>query len=253
MKFKIGFFWLSMITVITLSSCRNNFEWININPEKIQLARKPIPVVEKEVKKVSIQIDLKEKDKEVYFEESTGFFADNAQQQNIVNSPIINQSTTNTPTSKNTPKAKSTFKGTNKTPKVNNTAVPSTAKETEPNSKIPKIKELTSEDKLNGALIIPAKPNIKKEESLEKPSVKYNPETANQMRSNAIEDIKKQNPELENKQLEKVKRGEYLIFGGLILAVFGAIMGFVFGKSAYIISIVGVVFAAIGAVMKFYV
>jgi len=252
MNFKKGFFWLSMITVITLSSCRNNFEWININPEKIQLARKPQPVIEKKVKKVSIQIELKEKDNEIYFNESTGFFADDDQKQNLVNTPILNQNSTVLTNNQKAPKAKSSNKGTTKTQAGNKTDV-ATPKLTAPKTEIPKIKEATSEDKLNGALIIPSKLSIKKGQPSEKTTIKSNPETANQMRSNAIEDIKKKNPEIKNKQSEKIRRGEYLMFGGLILAVFGAIMGVVFGKSAYIISIVGVVFAAIGAVMKYYV
>jgi hypothetical protein len=251
MKIKIGFFWLSMITIITLSSCRNNFEWININPEKIQLARKPQPVVEKEVKKVSIQIDLKEKDNEIYFNESTGFFADDDQKQNLVNTPILNQNTTIISNNKKAPKAKSNYKGASKT-QAGEKPVVNTPKVTERKTEIPKIKEATSEDKLNSALIIPSKPSIIENNPSKKAIFKSNSETENQMRSNAIEDIKKQNPELENKQSEKTKRGEYLMFGGLILAVFGAIMGVVFGKTAYIISIVGVVFAGIGAVMKYY-
>jgi hypothetical protein len=248
MKFKIGLYWFSIVALLALSSCRNNFEWININPEKIQLARKYQPAKVGKINTVSIKIDLKEKNNEIYFEESTGFFAEEGQKLNNTTiaqeskaAPLVNNKKTTTakpiPTTIN--KAKNiTYKN----------AIPM-QKTVEKNSEIPKIKETTNEDKLNGALILPQKPNINKEE-VKKTT---DPKTASELRSKAFEDIKKENPELETKQAEKAKRGQYLMIGGLILTVFGIVMGIVFGKSAYIISIVGVVFAAIGAAMRYYI
>jgi hypothetical protein len=250
MNFKISFFWLSIIVLTTLSSCRNNFEWININPEKIQLARKPQPVLEKKIKKISIKIDLKEKDSVKYYNEPTGFFTDEDKRQNLVNAPLLIQNTSTLYIPKKS--VKSRYKRNSVAKQSEIKTISPVLKKSEKKTDIPKIEEPSSKDKLNGSIILPAKPNVKNSNST-KANLKSNPETANQMRSKAFDDIKKQNPEIESKQAEKIKRGEYLMYGGLILTVFGVIMGFVFGKTAYIISIVGVVFAAIGAVMKFYI
>jgi hypothetical protein len=248
MKFKIGLYWLSMIAFLALSSCRNNFEWININPEKIQLARKYQPVKVSKVNTVSIKIDLKEKNNEIYYEESTGFFAE--EEQKLNNLATAKENITEPVNNKKTSSSKSSATNFNKA----KAAIPNkiTPNQTTPKkvSEIPKIKETTSEDKLNGALILPQKPSINKNSGEVKKTT--NPKAASELRSKAFEDIKKQNPELESKQAEKAKRGQYLMIGGLILTVFGIVMGIVFGKSAYIISIVGVVFAAIGAAMKYY-
>ena len=76
-------------------------------------------------------------------------------------------------------------------------------------------------------------------------------QAASEIREMAFKDIKQKNPDLQEKAVAKAQRSKNLLWAGLILVVIGSIMGFVFGRSAFLIALAGVVFAAIGYFFKF--
>lgn len=97
-------------------------------------------------------------------------------------------------------------------------------------------------DKINDALKIPVNSKALK---AGKNAASFGPSAA-EIREMAFNDIKKKNPEIEQKSADKQQRGKNLMWAGLILVVLGGIMGFVFGRSAFLISVAGIVFAGIG-------
>lgn len=221
--------------LMVLSSCRNNYEWININPEKILKARKYVPQSDK-VNQVDITIDLKEKDKTVYYNEPTGFFADQAKEV-LANNSSTSKKKTRTSIKKNNYSV------------LNNASVPALGKtiKTQPSNSAVVSKSSTA-TKLNGALKLPVKALIKQKEVSKSVNGNLKPigETAAEMRSLAFNDIKSKNPEIESKSNQNLRRGQSLLWVGLVLGIAGLVLGFIFGRSAFIISIAGVVFAAIG-------
>lgn len=66
----------------------------------------------------------------------------------------------------------------------------------------------------------------------------------------AFKDIKEKNPEIEKQTEAKAKRGNNLMWAGLVLIILGVVMGFIFGRSAFLIALAGVVFAGIGYFFK---
>ncbi len=223
-------------TLMVLSSCRNNYEWININPDKIQKARKYIPQSEK-VNKVDITIDLKEKDKTVYYSEPTGFFADQTKIVSDNSIPDKKKRNSKSFKKKNLGSNFSSHHSFNEPKKE--VIQPTSVKKTIPTS---------NASKLNGALKLPNKPSVKQIQSLNSVNSNIKPrgKTAAEMRSLAFKDIKSKNPEIESQFNQNLKRGQSLLWVGLVLGVAGLVLGFIFGRSAFIISIVGIVFAAIG-------
>ncbi|OAQ38559.1 hypothetical protein A5893_14175 [Pedobacter psychrophilus] len=224
-----------LATLMVLSSCRNNYEWININPEKIQKARKYVPQSEK-VNQVDITIDLKEKDKTVYYSEPTGFFADQ-EKSSLANSPTAEKK-----------KTKSTLKKRSFLASSNSVVSTSNKIEKKQSNKPLIVSKSATATKLNGALKLPSKPLSKSKEALKSVNGNLKPisKTASEIRSLAFNDIKSKNPEIESKSNQNIKRGQSLLWVGLVLGIAGLALGFIFGRSAFIISIVGVVFAAIG-------
>ncbi len=225
-----------MALAMVLTSCRNNYEWININPEKIQKAKKYVPQSEK-VNQVDITIDLKEKDNTVYYNEPTGFFADQVKGSSLTNN-----------TSNQKKKTESAVKKS-KYLAVNNPSITSSIKTAKLQlSSKAMVSKSASAIKLNGALKLPVKPLIKPKEALKSVNGNLKPigKTAAEMRSLAFNDIKSKNPEIESKSNQNVKRGQSLLWVGLVLGIAGLVLGFIFGRSAFIISIVGVVFVALG-------
>ncbi|MBC7653944.1 MAG: hypothetical protein H7098_05645 [Oligoflexus sp.] len=221
--------------LMVLSSCRNNYEWININPEKIQKARKYVPQSDK-VNQVDITIDLKEKDKTVYYNEPIGFFADH-EKGTLTKIPYTEKK-----------KSKSSVKK-NSYLTLSNSSV-STPKKTvkmQPSNPMVVSKSSTAK-KINGALKLPVKSLTKQKKTLKSVNGNLKPidKTASEMRALAFNDIKSKNPEIELKSNQNLRRGKSLLWVGLVLGIAGLVLGFIFGRSAFIISIVGVVFAAIG-------
>jgi hypothetical protein len=223
-------------TLMVLSSCRSNYEWININPDKIQKARKYIPQNEK-VNKVDITIDLKEKDKTVYYSEPTGFFADQAKIVADNSIPDIKKRNSKSFKKKNLASNFSSQQSFN-APK----------KEVIQKQSVKKTIPTSNASKLNGALKLPVKPSVKQSQSLNSVNgnIKQRGKTTAEMRSLAFNDIKSKNSEIESQFNQNLRRGQGLLWVGLVLGVAGLVLGFIFGRSAFIISIVGVVFAAIG-------
>ncbi|MBK0382908.1 hypothetical protein I5M32_08040 [Pedobacter sp. SD-b] len=229
--YKSGKYVLGLLaTLMLLSSCARNYEWININPEKIQKARKYVPQSDT-VNQVDITIDLKEKDKTVYYDQSSGFFADQTKGVEPNYPYVVNKKKAGAFQKKS--KGASISKGTLATnnSKVDRPrAVPSTA------------------DKLNGALKLPFKTGFTKDKDLRPidSKIKSAGKNAAEIRALAFNDIKSKNPDLEKQSKQADQRGKNLMWAGLVLGLAGLALGFIFGRSAFIISIVGAVFAAIG-------
>ena len=231
-----GYFLGLIALIMVLSSCRNNYEWININPEKIQKAKKYVPQSEK-VNQVDISIDLKEKDKTVYYSEPTGFFGDQAK----------GTSDSSSSTSKKKTKSASKKKGNYLVFNNSSVSISSKTLKTQP-SNSPVLLKSAHAIKLNGALKLPEKPLTKPKDALKSVNGNLKPiiKTTSEMRSLAFNDIKSKNPEIESKSNQNLRRGKSLLWVGLVLGIAGLVLGFIFGRSAFIITIVGVVFATIG-------
>lgn len=228
MKIRKGPYLLGLLVLLLFASCasNNHFEWVKINPDKINLAKNRAPQ-NNTVKQIHLTLGLKEKEREVYYTEPNGFFAEqNAASEDTYKSPLQKN------ISRSFNKAKPSVYKTNTTAKKPNELA----------AKASSTKSSSQADKLNSALKFPL--NSKALKST-KTTASFG-QTSSEIREMAFKDIKEKNPEIENKSKEKEKRGKNLMWAGLVLVVLGGIMGFVFGRSAFLIALVGVVFAAIG-------
>ena len=50
--------------------------------------------------------------------------------------------------------------------------------------------------------------------------------------------------------MTNAKRGNNFLLAGLVLGVMGVILGLIFGKMAYFISLAGIIFALVGFIIK---
>lgn len=231
---KIGKYIFGMIAILLATGCaKPNFEWVKINPEKIQLAKSSTPYSD-QVRRVNVVWQLKSKDTVFNYPESNGFFVaeergfDVAAKQQLLEKNI-----------RKTQRSVGRFKANTLKPFVK--AAKKQAMMTANHAK--KVASSVSDaEKLNSALKIPLNSKALK---AGKSVASFGP-SASEIREMAFNDIKKKNPELEQKSEEKQQRGKNLMWAGLILVVLGGIMGFVFGRSAFLISVAGLVFAAIG-------
>lgn len=224
MIIKIGKYTVGLLAVLLATGCATtNFEWVKINPEKIQLAKKTAPYSDK-VKQVSLVLQLKEKDMVLYYPESNGFFETAESKTEAVS----NKSPLQTNIKKGNRFAK-IFKAQ---------PLKATVQELE---SVP-VKVASEADKLNAALKIPLNSKALK---AGKNTASFG-SNASEIREMAFNDIKKKNPELEQKAAQNQQRGKNLIWAGLVLIVLGGVMGFIFGRSAFLISLAGAVFAGIG-------
>jgi hypothetical protein len=232
MIIKIGKYIFGFLAILLATGCATtNFEWVKINPEKIQLAKSRAPYSDN-IRQVNMILQLKEKEQVLYYPESNGFFAEDQSKAEYAN----NQSSLQKNISKSQRYAKR-FK-INRT----KTQVPVTGKAKVKNSRYASSGFVSDADKLNSALKIPLDSKALK---AGKNVASFGP-SASEIREMAFNDIKKKNPELEQKSIAKQQRGKNLMWAGLVLVVLGGIMGFVFGRSAFLISLAGVVFAGIG-------
>ncbi|WP_017260131.1 hypothetical protein [Pedobacter arcticus] len=236
MIIKIGKYIVGLLAVLLATGCATtNFEWVKINPEKIQLAKKTAPYSDK-VRQVSMVLQLKEKDMVLYYPESNGFFELAESKSEIA---------THRSTLQNNIKKSNRFAKAFKAQPLKVTVqVPEKVlNKPQPN---PVVKVDSEADKLNSALKIPLNSKAIK---AGKNAASFGP-SASEMREMAFNDIKKKNPELEQKAAQNQQRGKNLIWAGLMLIVLGGVMGFVFGRSAFLISLAGAVFAGIGYFFK---
>ncbi len=240
MIIKIGKYIFGFIAMLLATGCATtNFEWVKINPEKIQLAKNSAPYSD-EVRRVSMVWQLKSKDTVLYYPESSGFFAP---EETKVKSFTNKQR----PLQKNINKSQSTH---TKHFKASNTTT-LTAKKKPVVVNQPKVvtSAVSDAEKLNSSLKIPLNSKALK---AGKNAASFGPSpSASEIREMAFNDIKKNNPEIEQKSAEKQQRGKNLMWAGLVLVLLGGIMGFVFGRSAFLISLAGAVFAGIGYFFKF--
>ena len=71
---KIGKYTFGFLAILLTSGCAtNNFEWVKLNPEKIQLAKSRTPYSDN-IRQVNLVFQLKEKENVIYYPESNGFF-----------------------------------------------------------------------------------------------------------------------------------------------------------------------------------
>ncbi|MFC5283631.1 hypothetical protein [Pedobacter alpinus] len=238
MKIRIGKYHFGLLALLLFSACakKGHFEWVKVNPDKIQLAKERQPQTDF-VRQVNLVLELKEKEKTTYYTESSGFFA--AQSENL------NPENYKSSLQKNIAKSNTKHK---KVIKVDKAHISSNPLE---NNKVTTIKShsslaLSSADKLNNALKIPLNSKALKSK---KNAASFG-QTSSEIREMAFKDIKKKNPEIEKQAEAKEKRGKNLMWAGLVLIVLGGIMGFVFGRSAFLIALAGVVFAGIGYFFK---
>ncbi|MBD3749868.1 MAG: hypothetical protein IE931_10260 [Sphingobacteriales bacterium] len=237
-KYGLGF-----LALLLLAACAGpTFEWISINPEKIILARKAAPYHEG-VKKVNLTFDMKEKTKTVYYNESDAYFKENQSNQSNSN-PIaqrekraFNKANTTTPAiTKSTTKIVKHSSNTNAESRSENKG------------------EEEAVSKLNDALKIPAKTktaiksipntNTKSTTKTNVPNVKQSPQTEVKKDQQAKNTISKESKEVSS------RKGDTMIWAGLVLVVIGVVLGFIFGRSAFLIAVAGLVFAVIGFILK---
>lgn len=230
---------LSFLALLLLAACAGpTFEWISINPEKIILARKAVPYNEG-VKKVDLTFDMKEKTRTVYYNESDTYFKENAakpiaqrqkrafNEANTTNAaaPAITKSTPKIITRFSSAKAESESKKEEEDPisKFNDgLKIPSKTKSKDRNTPI------TSTTKSN------------------KPTLETQSSHQNEIKRNqqAKKTISKESKE------SLVRKGNTIMWAGLVLIVIGAVLGFIFGRSAFLISAAGLVFAIVGFILK---
>jgi hypothetical protein len=242
---------VSLFVLLLFSACRQNFEWININPDKLILASKSTPY-QKGVRQVDLNLDLKEKEKRIYFESPEAYIS----MQPAASTDVV--------------KPKATIKKNKKT-KSDASIIITPTKALQPDVKVEKEKPFvgskeaqdTSADKLNGALKIPIKDKkvikepAKKKVLAESKSNKTSEKPISQVFSKDSSTYLQREPIIEDSSTTKsfepitnAKRGNNFLLAGLVLGVMGVILGLIFGKMAYFISLAGIIFALIGFIMK---
>ncbi|RKD20284.1 hypothetical protein BCY91_01305 [Pelobium manganitolerans] len=218
---------LIVLALLSTACAQNGFEWVKINPDKINLAQTREPY-SADVKQVNLIWQLQEKGSVVYYPESDGFFSPQPahQQQNIKNT---------SGTKGNIRRNKNSLGHSNKQVVAANL------------TREPLMSNSSDANELNAALKMPSNSKALKPG---KKSASFG-QAASEIREMAFKDIKQKNPDLQEKAVAKAQRSKNLLWAGLILVVIGSIMGFVFGRSAFLIALAGVVFAAIGYFFKF--
>ena len=232
MKIKRGKYTFGLLAMLFFTACasQNQFEWVKINPDKINLSKTREPQ-SNIVRQVNLVLALKEKEKVTYYSEPNGFFAE----QNNVEAESFKS-----------PLQKNIAKSYKSTKKIRQTSKPQPKEKANAKAKVVDKREIkvnsSSADKLNNALKIPLNSKALKS----KKNVASFGSNSSEIREMAFNDIKKKNPEIEKRSEEKEKRGKNLMWAGLILVIIGSVMGFIFGRSAFLIALAGLVFAGIG-------
>lgn len=244
-KYTIGLF-----SLLLLVGCADRtFEWISIKPEKINLAKEAVPASD-EVRKVDLTFTLQEKAKEIYFDDANTYFGT----QNL-GTPVA-EAAPFAPTENSLKRLvpRKTFIASKRaTPTLTKSNV---AK----NAIVPEKKIETA--KLNNALKFPktVKPKLssettalrnetmhqmlddKKKEEIS--SAKSKDESVTETKEKTAD----QTPKV--KSAQEIRKGQSIMWVGLILIVLGGVLGFIFSKNAFYIAGAGLVFAIIGYFIK---
>jgi F0F1-type ATP synthase assembly protein I len=237
---------LVIFGLFVISACRQNFEWVNINPDKLIIASKGTPA-KKGVRNVSLTFDLKEKQKEIYYNSTEDYISETPA---VITPEISNPKTIiKKPSKKKTAPTKLPLKSVEKVKETNNEAE--------------SVVDLSA-NKLNGALKIPVKPSkeIQKDSSPKEksgPQQKKNDKVQDQLDEELLKHVqntiqKEQEQEKSNnsyfKDLLSAKKGNSFLLTGFVLVVMGVILGLIFGKAAFLISAAGLIFALIGLYLR---
>jgi hypothetical protein len=235
MKVTLKKYILVVLGLFMLTACRQNFEWVNINPEKLIAASKAAPY-QKGVRNVNITLDLKEKQKETYYNTTEEYIAQNP-----------------APVSPTKSSSKNRYKSVIKSnPQINEQSVSTVSQPFAQSKLVPD----TAADKLNGALKIPEKEKSPKDTAthLQFETLKSD-ESLNQ--GNQIETKKNLQDELQTvkkdslfDQFKSDKKVNSLLLAGFVLVILGVILGLIFGKTAFLIAAAGLIFTIIGLILK---
>ncbi|MEO5912324.1 MAG: hypothetical protein ABIP95_15665 [Pelobium sp.] len=238
-----------LFCLLLLSGCADRtFEWISIKPEKINLAREAV-LENGGVRKVDMTFTLQEKSKENYFNDANTYLTT----QNSSNS-VIKQSP-KTPAENPNRRL-----GSRKTFITSKSADPLLKKSVVNEvANVPEKEKKTT--KLNDA--IKFHKNLKPKLSSETTALRN--ETMHQMlndkkredlssnkisEDSTIESKEKTDRFSKIKSSEDIRKGQSIMWVGLILVLLGGILGFIFGKNAFYITGAGLVFAIIGYFIK---
>ena len=279
---------LLILTAMLVSACANQatFEWIKINPDKIKEANTRV-AYRNGIRNVDLTLDLKEKAIPIYYESPEAFEAGNSiplviTKPEMVSKPSVKSKTINRPAVVNNKIVvlKPVYKKPveikkiiplkvvpSKTTKTDKKIAPKTAKI---GDSISPNEEKIASDKLNGALRIPKKPiqqiiGDQKETTPIKTEIKK--VTPSKQKTVLVKSVTKSNPRVKKniiqtevkpliekndkiKEFLNARKGNSFILAGAALAVIGVVLGLIFGKSAYLVSGAGIVFAAIGFILK---
>ena len=280
---------LLILTAMLVSACANQatFEWIKINPDKIKEASTRV-AYRNGVRNIDLTLDLKEKTIPIYYESPEAFEAGNSiplviTKPEMVSRPIVKSKVINRPSinTRKTVAPKAIYRKPVEIKKIMptkiNTVLPLAVKKTNIVNPAKIVDSLNPDeekialDRLNSALKIPKKPikqiigkqkeikPIKTKVEKVLPSkqktvlVKHDAKSNSKVAKNIIQTEVKPTIEKRDKVKEflNARKANTFILAGAALAVIGVILGLIFGKSAYLVSGAGIVFAAIGFILKF--
>ncbi len=212
-------YYIGLFILLIYSSCASQtFEWIKVNPDKINLAKASAPY-HRNIKEVQLTFQLKEKPKFIYYENPDEYLSASGSTGNA-----------------------SSIREKHKRPISSYKPQPY-----QPGSR-PEDELHSSLDELNNAIINP----MRKEQevtpiphSQSRVSISKNENLSDQRH------LEKKNSDLkEETSLKNLRKAQKYIWVGFVMGVLGVIMGFIFRKSAFIIAIIGIILAAIGLFAK---
>jgi hypothetical protein len=241
MKVTLKKYILVVLGLFMLTACRQNFEWVNINPEKLIAASKAAPY-QKGVRNVNMTLDLKEKQKETYYNTPEEYIAQNP-------APVLIAK----PTSRNRKRSSVASNSI-----IVEQPIPTVSSPLHvPNKLVPD----TAADKLNGALKIPENEQIKIDKSLNEDTTLIQGETSKSdgslKQGDQLETKKIIQDELYTPKKDTIfdkfasdKKANSFLLAGFVFVVLGVVLGLIFGKVAFLIAAAGLVFTIIGLLLK---
>ena len=280
---------LLILIAMLVSACANraSFEWIKINPDKIKEANTRV-AYRNGIRNIDLTIELKEKTIPIYYESPEAFEAGSSipliiTKPEMVSKPSIKRKVVNRPSikTKKTIAPKPIYSNPIELkkiiPKKSSPDQPVAVKKTSIYNPAKIVDSINPEeekialDKLNGALKIPKKPvkqiigkqkettpnktevekvlSSKQKTVLINPVAKSNLNVAKKIIQTEVKPIIEKKDKV--KEFLNARKGYSFILAGAALAVIGVVLGLIFGKSAYLVSGAGIIFAAIGFILKF--
>ena len=280
---------LFILIAFLVSACANQatFEWIKINPDKIKEANTNV-AYRNGIRNIDLTIELKEKTIPIYYESPEAFEAGNSApliitKPEMVSKPSIKRKVVNRPSikTKKTIAPKPIYSKPIELkkiiPKKSSPDQPVAVKKTSIYNPAKIVDSINPEeekialDKLNGALKIPKKPvkqiigkqkettpnktevekvlSFKQKTVLIKPVAKSNLNVAKKIIQTEVKPIIEKKDKVN--EFLNARQGNSFILAGAALAVIGVVLGLIFGKSAYLVSGAGIIFAAVGVFLKF--